>query len=199
MVKFYKVSFEQELSSILKELNEMFDVSDTAKLKQMFGELSEDKAEKILEDNSKYLPPVRSYKLVGHFAPGVYLNKTHTKGHNGIDMKAPEGTSIYSLGPGKVVKSGVDPKGGNYVVTEHEDGKVRVYYAHMKSINVKDNDIVTSSTVIGTVGETGNARGRGAHLHLEVKRNGSLIDPLKIFNEPVGIVAKAELFYNLIK
>lgn len=199
MVKFYKVSFEQELSSILKELNEMFNIEDSAKLKQMFGGLSEDKAEKLLEDNNKYLPPVRSYKLVGHFAPGVYLNKTHTKGHNGIDMRAPKGTSIYSMGPGKVVKAGVDPKGGNYVVTEHEDGKVRVYYAHMESISVKEGDIVTNSTVVGIVGDTGNAKGRGAHLHLEVKRNGSLIDPLKIFNEPVGIIAKAELFYNLIK
>ena len=158
---------------------------------------SENNSEKELI-NQKYQLPVRVGQkgknlddgdqpwIVGKFSPGQYLNSTHPTGHNGVDLKAPKGTPIYPIAPGKVILIANTPKGGKNLKIEHEKGQVVSYYAHLDSVSVSNGQEVLLTTVIGTVGDTGNAKGRGAHLHYEVKVNGNHIDPLGITGKPVG-------------
>lgn len=56
---------------------------------------------------------------------------------------------------------------GNYVKIKQNNGKTALY-AHMKydSIKVSKGQYVEKGSVIGTIGETGNAYGK--HLHLEI-------------------------------
>lgn len=103
--------------------------------------------------------------------------------HQGVDLRASLGTSIYPIAPGKVSKVYNDPKGGNSIVIVHPNG-YSSYYAHCGTINVYSGDNVNQNTVIATVGDTGNAKGKPAHLHLQVWRNGSLIDPAGIISVP---------------
>jgi len=134
--------------------------------------------------------------VVGSFLPSQYINETHPSGHNGVDLKAPRGTSIYPIGPGEVISTAVQPKGGNTVKVSHEDGAVVSYYAHMDSVNVSVGDQVDFNTVLGQMGDSGNAKGRGAHLHYEVSVNGTKVDPQKIVGKQIGSLSKKALFIS---
>ena len=93
--------------------------------------------------------------------------------HNGIDIKAPEGTNVVSSITGTVTDVGYDSEKGNYIVVEN--GNVKTLYAQLAATNVKKGDNITAKQTIGTVGKTGTAT--GAHLHFEVMVDGEYVDP----------------------
>ena len=169
-----------------------------------------------LETKEKYVLPVKvgiknesiekgdKPWIVGNFAPGKYLNETHPQGHEGVDLKATAGTPIYPVGSGLVLDTMNSPKGGISCKIAHENGAVISYYAHMKEVRVKAQQNVLPTTIIGTVGDTGNAKGRGAHLHYEVKVDGGKVDPLSIVGKDIGSLSKMkkksdEMFDDLVK
>lgn len=90
--------------------------------------------------------------------------------HRGIDIGGnPTGTKIYASAAGRVtniVRNGRSV--GNAVYIQHtvKGKKYRTVYMHMNSINVKIGDIVTITSVVGTVGSTGKST--GAHLHFAI-------------------------------
>lgn len=110
-------------------------------------------------------------------------NPTHPKGHMGVDMRAPAGTPIYPMAPGIVSNVGTNHDGGNTVNVKHK-GNVETYYAHMSTVKVQPGDKVTTNTVLGNVGNTGNASHTFPHLHLQVWENGAIQDPAKYFSIP---------------
>jgi hypothetical protein len=71
---------------------------------------------------------------------------------------------------------------GNYVKIKHDEG-YHTLYAHMKyqSVTVKTGDAVKKGQVIGYMGNTGHSN--GGHLHFEVWKDGSRIDPTKYLEE----------------
>lgn len=88
--------------------------------------------------------------------------------HEGQDIFAPQGTPVYSATEGYVYRIGNNPRGGQ-VVTIVGDGGRRYYYAHLKRFGaIEEGQFVTTDTVIGYVGNTGNARTTPPHLHLGV-------------------------------
>ncbi len=98
--------------------------------------------------------------------------------HLGIDITAFEGTPVLASGAGVVVYAGWSPYGyGNVIQIDHGDGWATVY-AHLSQINVKQCEYVGAGTVIGLSGSTGNST--GPHLHFEVRRNGTALDPWDI-------------------
>jgi len=110
-------------------------------------------------------------------------------GHLGIDIFAPKGTPLVSCVNGVVSKiSNIRNNriGGNTINILGDDGK-NYYYAHLDSVrNYLDiGDEVYKGMFIGTVGDTGNAKGTHPHLHFSVYkkdyRKGS-IDPWPYLN-----------------
>ena len=95
------------------------------------------------------------------------------KEHNGVDIKAPEGTDVVTSITGTVTDVGFDSEKGNYIVVEN--GNVKTLYAQLATTSVKKGDAVTAKQSIGTVGKTGKAT--GAHLHFEVMVDGEYVDP----------------------
>jgi murein DD-endopeptidase MepM/ murein hydrolase activator NlpD len=112
-------------------------------------------------------------------------------GHQGVDMRCPIGTPVYPLAPGVVSSVGTDPIGGNVVNVQHANG-VRTYYAHLSTAKVQKGDKVTTNTVLGTVGMTGNAKGTVPHLHFQVWKDGQIQDPAKYFSVPAYTNLSAE-------
>lgn len=110
-------------------------------------------------------------------------NPTHPKGHMGVDMRVPAGTPVYPLADGVVSNVGTDPMGGNVVNVQH-GGNVRTYYAHLSTARVQKGDKVTTDSVLGTVGNTGNASHTFPHLHFQVWRDGQITDPAQFFSVP---------------
>ena len=95
--------------------------------------------------------------------------------HKGVDLAAPEGTPVPSLGSGKVVFSGWRRGYGNTVIVQDSQG-VRVRYGHLKEALVRTGESVAANQVLGQVGKTGRAT--GPHLHIEMEKGGRWVHPL---------------------
>lgn len=89
--------------------------------------------------------------------------------HEGTDIFAPEGTAVYSATPGYVQRIGSNPVGGN-IVSVIGGGGTRYYYAHLASFaeTLTEGQYVTPDTLLGYVGNTGNANSTPPHLHLGI-------------------------------
>lgn len=96
--------------------------------------------------------------------------------HAGIDFRVPYGGPVRAAGAGTVVSAGWNGGYGRMVEVEHADG-MTTRYAHLSKITVKTGDRVERGTIVGKAGSSG--RSTGPHLHYEVRRNGTAIDPLR--------------------
>lgn len=97
-------------------------------------------------------------------------------GHNGIDISAPEGTTVWAADNGVVTQAqgGWNYGYGNVVQIDHGNGFVTIY-AHLSSISVGQCQSISAGAPIGAAGNTGNSQ--GAHLHFEIRVGGSPINP----------------------
>ena len=95
--------------------------------------------------------------------------------HRGIDIGVPAGTPIHAGFNGRVTFAGVSGGFGNVVIIQGADG-LELRYAHLDTIGVSIGQSVNMGDVIGTAGSTGTAT--GAHLHLEILRNGQFLNPI---------------------
>ncbi|GAB2733255.1 hypothetical protein GCM10027273_10010 [Nocardioides pakistanensis] len=101
--------------------------------------------------------------------------------HDGTDFGAAEGTPVYAIGDGVVETAGTPDShwaGPNYVTINHGtvDGKsTSSGYGHMSAMNVTVGQQVKAGDLIGAVGNMGLSS--GAHLHLQVFQDGTVVDP----------------------
>jgi murein DD-endopeptidase MepM/ murein hydrolase activator NlpD len=92
--------------------------------------------------------------------------RPNSRDHEGIDIFASKGTPVYSAAAGYVVRVGRDGLGGNYVLTIGKGGR-RYYYAHLDRFaeDIKVGKEISTDTILGYVGNTGNASTTPPHLH----------------------------------
>lgn len=88
--------------------------------------------------------------------------------HKGVDIFAKKGTDVHPATTGIVLYKGKTPGGGNVVFILGPKWRIH-YYAHLDKLKTNKFSIVSSNTVIGTVGNTGNATGKASHLHYTIK------------------------------
>ena len=93
--------------------------------------------------------------------------------HEGIDIFAKRGTAVLSTTQGIVAKVGLDSLGGKVVWVIGPDLS-RHYYAHLDAYaqQIDVGDWVEQGTVLGYVGNTGNAKNTPPHLHYGVYLSG---------------------------
>lgn len=101
--------------------------------------------------------------------------------HDGVDFAAPEGTQVGAVGPGRVVHAGDRGGYGQTVVVEHADGMTSLY-AHLSEIDVVEGQMVEPGERLGAVGQTGTTT--GPHLHLEVRQDHQVVDPIPLMRIP---------------
>jgi len=95
--------------------------------------------------------------------------------HDGIDISAPEGTSIAAGADGRVLYADDGLSGyGNMIIVRHQ-GEYSTVYAHCRKLLVEKGDFVKAGQAIATVGQTGRAS--GPHLHFEVRVGKKAVDP----------------------
>ena len=106
--------------------------------------------------------------------------------HEGQDIFAPKGTKILSATNGYVYKIGENNLGGQTVSVISSGGRI-YYYAHLDEYapGLKVGDPVTTRTLLGFVGTTGNAQGTPPHLHFGVYTFGfgDAINPLPLITD----------------
>ncbi|MFA6367196.1 MAG: peptidoglycan DD-metalloendopeptidase family protein [Bacteroidales bacterium] len=99
--------------------------------------------------------------------------------HSGIDFSAQTGTPIYATGDGVVVESESAGSGYGLAVKINHGFGFETLYAHLSKIKVKIGQKVKRGDVIGLVGSTGLTQ--APHLHYEVYKNGSTVNPVYYF------------------
>lgn len=101
------------------------------------------------------------------------------RSHEGVDIFAPRGTPVTSTTRG-IVTAVRDRGLGGRQVWVRGPGNESHYYAHLHdwAPGLAAGDMVEAGTVLGTVGNTGNARTTPPHLHYGIYRSGGAVDPL---------------------
>lgn len=115
------------------------------------------------------------------FHPILQIRRMHT----GIDFSAKTGTPVYATADGVVS----DPNGsgtgyGICILINHGFG-FETLYAHLSKMKVRSGQKVKRGDVIGFVGNTGLTQ--APHLHYEVRKNGSAVNPVYYFFNDLSI------------
>lgn len=96
--------------------------------------------------------------------------------HTGTDIACQKGTPIKVVASGTVTFAERSGSYGNLIKVSHGNG-VETWYAHCSELYGTVGQEVQAGDVIATVGSTGNSTGN--HLHLEIRVNGSPLNPQK--------------------
>lgn len=185
--------FDKEASKLIKEKEITF-FSDFSKLTHTILndilyliEIIEENTDKNSFDTSP-LPvaiitnaaffPSEGKRITSDFGERVNpISKTGEK-HLGIDIAAPQGSSVFAAWPGKIAETGFDDINGNFVTIEHSKN-FYTKYCHLSKISCDEGDFISAKEKIGEAGSTGWATGN--HLHFEVIIEGKNIDPKGCF------------------
>lgn len=114
--------------------------------------------------------------------------------HRGIDYAAPAGTPAVSVGDGTVIQAGWNGYYGISVTIRHND-TYKTVYGHFSRLakGIKNGAKVKQGQVVGYVGSTGLST--GPHLHYEMHKFNSYVNPFKVEippGEPVNEADRAE-------
>jgi tape measure domain-containing protein len=92
------------------------------------------------------------------------------RSHKGSDLFAPLGTPVVAAKEGVVTKTNPRESGLGGITVTVENGGWNYYYAHLTRIanGIAAGVAVKAGQVLGSVGQTGNARGTSPHLHFSV-------------------------------
>jgi len=99
------------------------------------------------------------------------------RNHDGVDLANDEGTPIRAARSGRVTYSGWSGGYGRVVILEHDQGYSTVY-GHLSESIVDNGEYVKVGQSIAYMGNTGNST--GPHLHFEVRRNSTPINPYNV-------------------
>jgi murein DD-endopeptidase MepM/ murein hydrolase activator NlpD len=168
-------------------------VSTSQKLEQLRKELyiqskSFDQISELIKGKEEVLasiPAIQpiSNKDLKHIASGFGMRIDPIykipKMHEGLDFSAAIGTPVYATGNATVSTVEYGNTGyGNHILLSHMVG-YQTMYGHLSRIVVREGQKVNRGDLIGYVGSTGKST--APHLHYEVWKNGTKIDPINFF------------------
>ncbi len=140
--------------------------------------LAEDSASSAIFDWP--VEPLRG--ISAYFHDDEYEDIFHVT-HQAIDIPAPQGTEIRAPALGYVYKVTDNGMGYSSLILAHRDNLMTVY-GHVSEFLVEEGELVAKGTPIALSGGTPGTIGAGwmttgAHLHFEVFKNGSHVNPLQ--------------------
>ncbi len=161
--------FNKQTTSVSGQLQQMVEL---ASLPFRLSQLAD------LEPVSELPVPVYGVPL-SQIADTWGAARSEGRTHEGVDIFAGRGTPVFSSTVGYVTRVGFGERGGNFVFVTGP-GNMRYYYAHFDRVadGMRVGTAVTTDTVLGFVGTTGNAETTPPHLHMGMyQRPGGAINP----------------------
>ena len=110
----------------------------------------------------------------------ITQNFNKKEDHFAIDIAVDEGTPIKAISEGRVLFSEWTVQTGYVIIIDHGDMLISVY-KHNSSLVKKQNETVNAGEIVALSGNHGTLT-TGPHLHFEVWKNGTPIDPIQLFN-----------------
>jgi murein DD-endopeptidase MepM/ murein hydrolase activator NlpD len=120
--------------------------------------------------------------------------------HEGIDIFAPKRTPVVAVADGIITAVRDGGLGGKTVLLTPEGKHYSLYYAHLDQQLVHEGEAVKKGTVLGLVGNTGNAKNTPSHLHFGVYTYSGAVDPLPFIDrskKSAAALPEKELISNL--
>jgi len=131
--------------------------------------------------------------VTSHFANDFGNARSGGRHHEGTDVFGDKHSSVIAVADGFVTAIRQGGISGNYVAIEHQDGW-ESWYMHLNNDDLGTDDgagglelafapdlevgmYVPAGTVIGYVGDSGNAEGSSSHTHFELHHNGRVVNP----------------------
>jgi murein DD-endopeptidase MepM/ murein hydrolase activator NlpD len=131
-------------------------------------------------DSGPKLPHRWPLDEAGYLTRGQVKAGGRDEAHPGIDIAVSVGSLVRASGGGVVREAGEDPEYGLFVLLDHPE-EYQSMYGHLSRILVTAGAAVSSGQVIGLSGNTG--RSTAPHLHFEIRRQSSSLDPLTFVKE----------------
>lgn len=110
--------------------------------------------------------------------------------HKGIDIHARKGTPVVAVCDGVIVERAHTAVGGKTLWLKSSKYGWRAYYAHLDQQLVREGQRVRKGQVIGTIGNTGNARYTPSHLHYGIAGSKGWVNPLPYVKHSPKVAAK---------
>lgn len=127
--------------------------------------------------------PVHGMPVTSPFSMRLHPIYHRWMPHKGVDFGAPIGTTVYAANQGMAVQHSQGRAGwGNYLTVTDGATGVQTLYAHLSRFAVATGSQVRAGQMIGYTGSSGGST--GPHLHLELRINGQLTDPLLYISAP---------------
>lgn len=129
-----------------------------------------------LENTMPAIWPVQG-ALTGPFGSRIDPFQGEGAFHAGVDISSPYGSPVVATADGVVSSAGFSNGYGRLIVIQHGKTNISTYYAHLSESFVRPYQVVRRGEVIGRVGRSG--RTTSAHLHYEVRRNHTPLNPVR--------------------
>lgn len=130
--------------------------------------------------------PVNGGEIITPYSPQKPVYSETMKDyrtHSGVDLSAEEGSAVYAIRNGRVKKIYSDPLFGNVISIEHDGGYEAFYCGLTDTPAVSEGSVVSVGDSIGFIGTVPSESAKSPHLHLEVTKDGSPVDPMSIVNK----------------
>ena len=121
--------------------------------------------------------PVKDIVVSSFFGTRIDPISGKKKRHRGVDFAVPVGSDVYAVAAGTVTQSERRGSYGHLVVIRHRSGW-ESRYAHLDKRLVRRGQRVEAGQRIAESGNSG--RSTGPHLHLELRKSGKAVDPLRV-------------------
>ena len=155
----------------------------------------------FIDTSGEYVWPIPGYtRISSYFGKRTAPTAGAATYHTGVDIPAPEGTSLFAVCDGKVTFLGFLGGGGYTITLEPFEGNIKFTYCHVSpNYIVSAGDTINKGDLIGHVGpkyvygvlgnqyydENGiptNGATTGCHLHFGYRINGNYSNPLDLFS-----------------
>jgi hypothetical protein len=136
-------------------------------------------------NSNAFVPPLKGKLCVSSaFGARVHPIRHVRHMHTGVDLKAQYGSPVYAIFDGVVTRASPYDGYGNCIDINHSSG-YSSRYAHLSKYAVRSGARVKKGQLIGYTGSSGTST--GPHLHLELAKNNSVLNPLSIKMMPIEV------------
>jgi murein DD-endopeptidase MepM/ murein hydrolase activator NlpD len=134
--------------------------------------------------------------------PTYFFTRFRLPGHEGVDIRAPLGTDVFSVADGTVSDIHAADDGHSYgifVRIRHGSSGYETTYAHLQEVTIQLNQNVKGGDLIGKADNTGNIISGDSHLHLTLKHDDAVPGKAKYAGYPHKIVDPTPFLLPLLQ
>ncbi|WP_338709265.1 M23 family metallopeptidase [Paenibacillus amylolyticus] len=141
-------------------------------------------------DGQAYMWPVPTIaRMTSEYGTRIHpVTGVRGKMHHGIDIAAGPGKTggqpIYAMAGGTVTVAGPVGGYGQAIYIDHGNGLVSKYGHLEAAMDVDPGSVVTKGQRIGRIGYGQVGTSTGEHLHFQIEKNGSSVNPLNYVQPP---------------